>query len=233
MTNGNGFKGFPAGPNIIKQPVQPGDQPSRQGPTQELQMCHYDTPLAGCGQVAAPDEQLFNSSGRVGNPDLCSLDVAGRFADNKQFELFGIAVQMYFTQINNPAAGEAGAEELYDLASYFSRMVFVLANAEKQVLWVDQIPAGGGVNGFSQAAGAFHLTNGLPLSGGFYRLTEGVTIIPGATFKFIWRWLASVTNVAGAATMADPRTRFNAAINSGKLLRIMIHGIEGRNVTNG
>ena len=60
-------------------------------------------------------------------------------------------------------------------------------------------------------------------------------IPPCATFYFGWKWLSGVANIAaaGAATQEDPLARFNAAVATQKLVRVTIHGLEGRNITNG
>lgn len=223
-------------PFIQRKPMVPADQIQRFGPTQTLHMIHYDTPLCGSGQQLGAEEGLFTSPSRLGNDDLCSLKEAGKFSDWKQFVVYGISMQCFFSQLTDTAlpATEATASECYDLFVYYSRLHVRSQDAEKQILWTDMLPAGGGVHGYDNTNGNFHLTNGLPVSGGYFKLKEPLVITPQKTFKLILRWNSSITNVTTAtANQQDPRTRFNAAIRTQKLVRIYLHGIEARDISNG
>ena len=227
------FRSLPVSPQFAPQAFVPSDQIQRFGPGQALHMIHYDTPLHGTGQILGAETQLFASPARVGNDDLCSLKEPGRFSDFKQFVCYGIGIQFYATQLAAPAVGEATAEQLYDLVVYYSRIQIQYQDSLKQILWTDQLPAGGGVYGFSQTAASFHLTNGVPSSACMFRFKEPLIITPQKTFRATLKWQSSILNSPLAAVQPDPRTQFNAAINSGKYFRINLHGIEVRDVTNG
>ena len=223
-------------PFIKRADYVPANAVQRFGPTQTLHMIHYDTPLFGTGQQLGAETNLFTDPNRLGNPDLCSLKEAGKFSDWKQFVLYGLSLQCFFTQDTTTAlpAGEAPAAECYDLLVYYSRLHVHYQDSEKQILWSDMVPAGGGVNGFDNIAGNFHLTNGLPVAGGFFKFKEPLVITPQKTFRLVMKWHSSITNITPAtANQADPRTRFNAAIRTQKLVRVYMHGVEARDVING
>ena len=225
---------LPTAPFVKRKAVVPPDQIQRFGPTQVLHMIHYDSPLSGVGQVLGAEEHLFTSPARLGNDDLCSLKEAGRFSDWKQFVVYGIGFQCYFTQLAAPDEGEASAEELYDLFVYYSRLHVRYQDAEKQVLWTDQLPAGGGVHGYTTTTDTFHLTNGMPMASAFFKLKEPLVVTPQKTFRLTLKWHSSIVNTAGApVTQPDPRIRFNEAVHSAKLVRLNLHGIEGRDLSNG
>lgn len=225
---------IPTAPFVKRKSSVPPDQVQRFGPTQVLHMIHYDTPLNGTGQNLQSSEGLFVNPNRLGNDSLCSLKEAGRFSDWKQYVVYGMGWQIYFNQLAQPAEGEATAEELYDLFVYYSRVHVFYQDAEKQILWSDQLPAGGGVHGYSSVSGSFHLNNGLPVAQGFFKFKEPIVITPQKTFKLELRWLDQITNVTPAtATQEDPRIRFNNAVRSQKLARISLPGLEGRDWTNG
>lgn len=227
---------LPTAPFIKRKTTVPPDQVQRFGPTQVLHMQHYDTPLAGVGQTLGAQEGLFTVPTRLGNDDLCSLKEAGRFSDWKQFIVYGIGWQMYFNQISPipELAPQATAEELYSLFVYYSRLHVFYQDAIKQVLWADQLPAGGGVTGFSVVTGSFHLTNGTPTASCFFKFKEPLVITPQKTFKLEMRWIDSITNVTGVPVPQEsPRLRFNAANRSSKLARLTLHGLEGRDISNG
>lgn len=223
---------LPVAPMFDPRAFVPSDQIQRFGPGQALHMVHYDTPLHGTGQLLGAETQLFASPLRVGNDDLCSLKEAGRFSDFKQFVCFGIGIQCFFDQMAAPGVGEPTAEELYDLLVYYSRIQIQYQDSLKQALWTDQLPAGGGVYGFSQTASSFHLTNGVPSTACMFRFKEPLVITPQKTFRCTLKWQSSLVN-AGPAPQPDPLTAFNSAINSAKYVRINLHGIEVRDVTNG
>lgn len=231
------MQNIPVSPMFQAQPFVPPDQIQRFGPGQTLHMIHYDTPLAGRGQVLGAETQLFNSPNRLGNFDLCSLQEAGKFSDFKQFAVYAIGMQMFFNDTVAPPAGAPTAEDLYSLAVYYSRIHVFYQNAEKQILWSDQLPSGGGVYGFSNTAASFHLTNGVPSAHCKFYLKEPLIITPQKTFRLTLKWNSSLAGAAGANTpfsaAADALSAFNAASNADKLLRIYLHGIEIRDVTNG
>lgn len=224
---------LPTAPFVKRKPIVPPDQVQRFGPTQTLHMIHYDTPLGGCGQVLPADEGLFVSPARLGNDSLCSLKEAGRFSDWKQFVVYGLGVQCFFNQIDPVVGVEATAEECYDLFVYYSRLHIRYQDAEKQILWTDQLPSGGGVYGQSNVMGSFHLNNGEPIANAFFKLKEPIVITPQKTFRLSMRWMDAIVNVAGASIQAIPRERFNLAVHSSKLVRVYLHGIEGRDISNG
>jgi len=220
-------------PFIKDRPFVPGDQVQRFGMTQTLHMVHYDTPMFGVGQILGAESQLFNDPNRLGNDDLCSLKEAGKFSDWKQFVIYAMSLQCFFNQLATPAQGEATAEELYDLFVYYSRLHIRYQDAEKQVLWADLLPSGGGVYGSTTSTNTFHLTNGNPVNSLFV-FEDQLVITPQKTFRITMKWHSSIQNVAGVPTpQQDPRTRFNAATASQKLVRLYMHGIEGRDVSNG
>jgi hypothetical protein len=221
-------------PFIKPQVMVPGDQVQRFGPTQTLHMIHYDTPLFGTSQVLGAETPLFAEPARLGNDDLCSLKEAGRFSDWKQFVVYAMGMQCYFNQLLAPEQGEAPAEELYDLFVYYSRLHLRYQDSEKQVLWCDQLPSAGGVFGTTTSTDTFHLTNGNPIGNTMFTLKEPLVITPQKTFRLTLKWHSSIQNVAGGPiAQADPRTRFNEAVRSQKLVRGYLHGIEGREICNG
>jgi len=222
---------IPVAPMFQATPFTPPDQIQRFGVGQTLHMIHYDTPLYGQGQILGAETQLFNSPNRLGNFDLCSLTEAGKFSDFKQFACYAIGVQFFATQPDNaiPTPGAPSAEQLYDLLVYNTRIHVYYQNAEKQVLWTDQLPAGGGVYGFSQTANSFHLTNGVPSSHCKFLFQEPLIITPQKTFRLTLKWNSSVVGV----NVTDPLGRFNSQLTANKLLRVYLHGIEIRDITNG
>lgn len=220
------MRSIPTAPLFKPNQFVPPDQIQRLGPGQVLHMVHYDTPLYGRSQVLGSDTQLFSTPGRLGNDDLCSLKEAGKFSDFKQFIVYAIGVQAQFNQVADPG-GNASAEELYDLLVYQSRIHIKYQDAEKQILWSDQLPAGGGVYGFTTSNSTFHLTNGVPSSSCKFFFKEPLVITPQKTFRLTMKWNSSL--VGGAA---DPRTRFNAS-TADKLVRVYLHGLEIRDVSNG
>jgi hypothetical protein len=227
---------IPTAPMFQAQQFVPPDQIQRFGPGQTLHMIHYDTPLAGRGQTLGAETQLFNSPNRLGNPDLCSLAEAGKFSDFKQFAVYAIGMQMFYNQTTGvvPTPGAPTAEDLLSLAVYYSRIHIYYQNAEKQILWSDQLPAGGGVYGFSNTANSFHLTNGVPSAHCKFYLKEPLIITPQKTFRLTLKWNSSLNgNVAPFSTTQDPLNAFNAALTADKLMRIYLHGIEIRDITNG
>lgn len=219
---------LPTSPQFKGQAFVPPDQIQRFGPGQVLHMVHYDTPLYGIGQTLGSETHLFNSQARNGNDDLCSLNENGKFSDFKQFAVYAIGVQMAFSDPTAPPQGAPTAEELFDLATYYARLHIRYQDAEKQILWNDQLPAGGGVYGFSNTAGSFHLTNGVPSSSCKFYLKEPMIITPQKTFRLTLKWQSSEVSVANQAL-----NEFNLATNARKLLRVYIHGLEIRDITNG
>lgn len=224
---------IPVSPFIQGQPFVPPDQIQRFGPGQTLHMIQYDTPLSGRGQVLGAETQLFNSPVRLGNPDLCSLQEAGKFSDFKQFAVYAIGLQMFFNDTAAVPAGAPTAEQLYDLAVYYSRIHIYYQNAEKQILWADQLPAGGGVSGFTTTANTFHLTNGVASAHCKFYLKEPLIITPQKTFRLTMKWNSSLTGGTPFVAAGDPLTAFNSATGADKLLRVYLHGIEIRDTTNG
>lgn len=223
---------IPVAPYYQAAGFVPPDQIQRFGPGQTLRMVHYDTPLYGAGQQLGAETQLFLSPNRLGNDDLCSLQEAGKFSDFKQFAAYGLGFQVYFDQLVDPE-GQASAEELYDLFVYYTRIHIRYQNAEKQILWSDLLPSGGGVTGYSQTTGSFHLTNGTPTSDNMFKFGDPMIITPQKTFRLTLKWHSSLESLNGAPAIPDPLSRFNAAINVNKLVRIYLHGIEIRDMTNG
>lgn len=224
---------LPVAPMQAPSGFVPPDQLQRFGVGQTLRMVHYDTPLFGAGQLLGAETQLFSTNARLSNDDLCSLKEPGKFSDFKQYAAYGLSFQIFFDQLAAPAVGEASAEELYDLFVYFSRIHIRYQDAEKQILWSDLLPAGGGVTGYSQTTGAYHLTNGSPHSDNMFKFGDPMIITPQKTFRLTLRWMSSLQTVAGSPTVPDPLTRFNLAINSLKLIRVYLHGVEIRDMTNG
>ncbi len=225
---------LPTAPFVKRKAIVPPDQVQRFGPTQTLHMIHYDTPLFGTGQILQPEEHLFMDQNRCRSESLCSLKLAGQFTNWKQFVVYGVGMQCFFTQLAPVQGNEATAEECYDLFVYYSRVQMQYQDSLKQILWVDQIPAGGGVYGSSNTAGAFHLTNGEPIANAFFKLKEPLVITPQKTFSLNLKWASTPTNVTPAVvTQDEPLTRFNNAIRTQKLVRIYLHGIEGRDISNG
>lgn len=222
---------IPVAPMYQATAFVPPDQIQRFGPGQTLHMIHYDTPLFGQGQILGSETQLFNSPQRLGNFDLCSLQEAGKFSDFKQFAVYAIGVQFFATLPEGAVQPQdaPSAEQLYDLLVYNTRIHIYYQNAEKQILWTDQLPAGGGVYGFSQTANSFHLTNGVPSSHCKFLLKEPLIITPQKTFRLTMKWNSSIIG----AQAADPLGQFNDANTANKLLRVYLHGIEIRDITNG
>ena len=250
---------------VSRQQIAPNTlgQVQRFGPTQTLHMVHYDTPLCGTAQTLSSEERLFASSNRLGNADLCSLKENGKFSDWKQFVIYGIGVMLHFSaEVGQTAAADGAAVPIpplaanenadpdstlaiqafrcYKLACYDARIEVQIQDSTKQVLWVDQLPGGGGLAGSittgitntavdtaNQAFGRL-VTNGVPVAGGFFKLKESIIITPQNTFAMVLKWQGSK---AGAQTQA--LTEFNGFTNVEKLFRIYIHGIEGRDVING
>ena len=228
------MQSIPVAPMYSATAFVPPDQIQRFGPGQTLHMIHYDTPLYGQAQVLGAETQLFNSPNRLGNFDLCSLTEAGKFSDFKQFACYAIGVQFFATQpagtVPPPGPPAApSAEQLYDLLVYNTRIHVYYQNAEKQILWTDQLPAGGGVYGFSTTANTYHLTNGVPSSHCKFLFQEPLIITPQKTFRLTLKWNSSVVG----AQAADPLNQFNIQTTANKLLRVYLHGIEIRDITNG
>jgi hypothetical protein len=90
------------------------------------------------------------------------------------------------------------------------------------------------VYGFSNTANSFHLTNGVPSAHCKFYLKEPLIITPQKTFRLTLKWNSSLNgNVAPFSTTQDPLNAFNAALTADKLMRIYLHGIEIRDITNG
>lgn len=225
---------IPTSPMFQAQQFVPPDQIQRFGPGQTLHMVHYDTPLFGRGQTLNSETRLFTNGTRAGDPNLCSLKEGGRFSDFKQFVVYAIGLQMFFNDTAAPAAGVPTAEDLYSLAVYYSRIHIYQQDAEKQILWADQLPAGGGVYGFSNTAASFHLTNGVPSAHCKFFLKEPMIITPQKTFYFELRWNSAIVGgVPFSAAATTPLQAFNLNTTADKLMRVYMHGIEIRDITNG
>lgn len=223
---------IPTAPAFNPQQFVPPDQIQRFGPGQVLHMVHYDTVLYGRNQSLSENAIFF--SGRPNRPSLCSLNQDGQFSDFKQFVIYAVSLQMFFNDTVAPNAGVPTAEDMYSLLTYYSRLVLFLQSAQKQILWCDQVPAGGGVTGYSNTAASFHLTNGSPSASSKFFLKEPIVITPQMQFRFELQWNSEVTGGVPFSTTATTALQaFNQNLTADKLVRLYIHGLEIRNITNG
>lgn len=223
---------LPVSPFIQGKPFVPPDQIQRFGPGQTLHMIHYDHAILGRGRTLSSSTKLFVDN--PGRTDLTSMSEPGKFTDFKQFVVYAIGMQMFFTDPQAPPQGAPTAEQLYDLAVYYSRVHIFQQNAEKQILWVDQLPAGGGVTGYSNTANTFHLTNGVPSAHCKFFLKEPMIITPGKSFHLDLRWQSTFTGgFAPYGAFPDALAAFNANTTADKMIRVYLHGIEIRDITNG
>jgi len=213
---------------VRQRQFMPADQPTRTGPTQILGLEHYDTPFYGYGQ--AWDNQngveLFTDQVRCRNKDLCSLTEPGKLSDDKEFHSYAFAMQVEFL---NP--------DLYEIFVYYSRIELWKQDSLKNRIWTSRIGSGGGVSGGDVNTGAYHLSNGWPVSNNIYRSAIPWIFPPGKTWKLIMRFMQLFNGTTPAAAALQPTTIFNADVGTEeqirKLVRFLMWGIEFRDTTNG
>jgi hypothetical protein len=206
-----------SGIGIQRQGRIPQSQQQRFGETLVLDVVYYDTLLDGVGETLLADNILFNR--QQFNENRCNLKKPGEFSDGKQFAMYMLGCHV--VSLTNPL--------FPDIFVNFSRLVVKYQDAEKCIVWVDQAGAGGGVAGYDQNAGNFHLTNGTPSSGNMFRFVEPLVIVPGKTFQIIHKFTSG--RVGGAV---DPLTYTNVtdAAND-RTVRFYVRGLEGRDPENG
>jgi hypothetical protein len=206
---------------VSRKPYVPASEAQRIGKTQVLDMLYYDTLLYGAEQDLQAENQLFTSTTRIRNDNLCNLKDIGKFADGKQFAVYCFGAQFW----------HASDASIYEQIVYHSRVHVKYRDSEKQIIWLDQAGAGGGLYGMNNSASAFVLSNGEPTRGNCWLFSKPLIIVPGATFELTHKFMSG--RVSGATvTTTDPLTAVNADTGD-RTLRFYIRGLEGRNVENG
>jgi hypothetical protein len=201
---------------LNRQQVLPESQQQRFGKTLVLDMMYYDHLLYGAAQDLSAENQLFTSSTRIRNDNLCNLKEIGRFSDGKQFAAYCIGVQLWSTS----------SMSFYEQMVYHSRIHIKYQDAEKQIIWLDQAPAGGGLYGFDNNTSAFVVSNGVPSRGNQWLFTDPLVIVPGKTFELTHKFQS------GRSGGTDPLTAINAD-DADRTFRVYLRGLEGRDPENG
>jgi hypothetical protein len=200
-------------PRLHRTPALPENRQQRVGKTEVLDLVYYDTLLFGAGQKLKAENKLFTDSERCNEHDLCNLKLQGHLTDNRQLAIYVCGLQLWSE--TDP--------KFYDYATYFSRFHLQMDESNKQILWGDQIGAGGGVSGWDNNPGAFHLNNGNTNADNGFRFREPIIITPGLSFEIIHKMMSTFEG------SFDPRNAINGNTEDNRLMRFMMRGIEGRN----
>lgn len=200
------------------QEFVPAGVNQRLGETQVLDIEYYYTLLYGVGQTLQAENVLFADT-QGNNENLTNMRENGRFADEKQFMMYCFSCMVW--NGTNP--------DFYDQFIYHSRVQYEYQDALKQIIWLDHAPAAGGVSGYDQGAGAFHITNGVASQGNCWQFAIPMLITPSRTFRLKHKFM---TGRFGAAP--DPLTYVNVTdAASDRTVRFYIRGLEGRDLVNG
>lgn len=199
--------------NLKRTPATPENRQQRVGKTEVLDLVYYDTLLYGAAQTLGAENKLFTDSTRCNDHDLCNLKLQGHLTDNRQLAIYMCGLQLW----------SQTSPEFYEYASYFSRFHFQMDESNKQILWGSQLGSCGGVTGYNNGAGAFHLNNGSGDVEDCWSFREPIIITPGLSFEIIHKMMSTF----GGAF--DPRGLINADVEDNRLMRFIMRGIEGRN----
>lgn len=210
----------------------PGDQPIRTGATQVVPYEHFDTVLYGYGQRIDPQKglKLFQDQNRCQDQFLCSIERPREFSNDIEFHAKGFACQVEFSD-----------PSLYEIFVYYTQLRLVKQKAEKNLLWVTRMGAGGGIGGpGDQNTTSFHLGNGEPNSRNYYRAGIPWVFPAGKTWEMVLAMMYLVTNGStGDMDTSDARQPvniMNADIGgeeeTRKLVRQIMIGTQFEDVTN-
>lgn len=207
--------------------IPPGTPPQRQGYLQILTTCLYDTPLMQSGPAPAvpgptttlrQSQKLFADGQRINNDELCNVTQPGMLGSEQQVAIHAIGMQCFFADY-----------ALYHAFIYYSFLKINVQSSQKLVTWTDQAGAGGGVFGQDTQAGAGtgNATNGNPISGNWFHLSEPIIVLPNRTFDVTLDFVQ-----APPGMLVAPVDQINAS-DGEKLVRIYLMGTVGRDIVNG
>lgn len=222
---------------IQSRTMVPASQTPRMGDVKVIQNEWYDYLLYGYGQTISEEEGIFTNPERIGKPQLTNFSKAGELSNDKQFEICAIWMSAYFddSEAAQKTAGAPSASRLYELLAYYTRIILLQQDSHASVIQGHRLPAGGGISGFDNNAGAFIKNQGDASSGNLYRFDQSCRYLvpPGRTFSFILKWMSRLEGGTVFPNGFNPLERFNAALSTEKRLAFGAVGIEVRDFVNG